>query len=128
MRLCRGCLEEYDPCLPDCKVCGSSDGYVDPEVLEIPVSDDLPTSEYSPEFLAAMLAYMNEGFKKHGELSHNGTVIFSVMSSLYEKLDKYRETGDLEHLIHVSNYAMIEFMHPAQIGAHYTKTKIVKEK
>lgn len=40
-------------------------------------------------------------------------------ASLKERLELYEKTGNLEHLVDVSNFAMIEYMHPRHQNAHF---------
>lgn len=40
-------------------------------------------------------------------------------ASLEQRLRLYRETGNVEYLVDVANFAMIEFMHPRHPKAHY---------
>lgn len=43
-------------------------------------------------------------------------------ASLEKRLRLYRETGNVEYLVDIANFAMIEFTHPRHPKAHYTPT------
>lgn len=45
--------------------------------------------------------------------------IGDAIASLKERLKLYEKTGNLEHLIDVGNFAMIEYMHPRHPNAHF---------
>ena len=65
---------------------------------------------------------MTVSYYKYGEVSVAYPYRVNAMKSLQQRLDKYKETGNTEFLIDAANFAMIEFMHPALPGAHFTPT------
>ncbi len=46
----------------------------------------------------------------------------NAIASLQQRLAKYAETGITEFLMDVGNFAMIEFMHPANPGSFFEAT------
>ncbi len=78
---------------------------------------------YSKDFLQRMLNRRMFGHFRH----EIGTGIGSVGSKrtldaiklLKVKLGKYEKTGNLEMLVDVANYAMMEFQHPKHPKAHF---------
>lgn len=81
-----------------------------------------PKSEYSDKFLEGMLNRMEVSFSKYGALKEAYPLKVSAIKSLELRLKKYKESGNLEHLIDLANYAMIEFMHPEKEDAYFEAT------
>lgn len=85
------------------------------------IPDWLPESEFSPEFVRAMMNRMAVSFHKYGKVADAaGRVDF--LASLRVRLDKYLSTGNTEWLVDVGNLAMMEFMHPSHPEAHFRGT------
>ena len=59
---------------------------------------------------------------KYGPVAEAYPERVNAIQSLNVRLAKYIETGNVEYLVDVANFAMIEFMHPAHGNAHYKAT------
>jgi hypothetical protein len=76
-------------------------------------------SEVSVPFVQGMADRMAVSYHKYGAVADSTS---DHMASLQKRLDKYAEDGNTEWLMDVSNFAMIEFMHPRHPKAHYRPT------
>jgi hypothetical protein len=70
-------------------------------------------SEIDRVFIQSKLDRMALSEIKYGKLRDAYPDKVSAIDSLMLRIKKYKETGNTEHLIDVSNYAMIEFMFPS---------------
>jgi hypothetical protein len=82
----------------------------------------VPESEFSVPFVQGMVDRMNMSYFKYGLVSEAYPHKVDAISSLKKRLAKYEETGNLEWLMDVGNFAMIEFMHPKHPNAHFEAT------
>jgi hypothetical protein len=78
----------------------------------------LPT-EVSEQFLQGMADRMSVSFYKYGPVK---TSTSDHIKSLEQRLERYKEDGNLEWLMDAANFAMIEFMVPRHPQAHYSPT------
>jgi len=89
-----------------------------------------PKSEYSQQFLDGMVARMGVSYYRYGALKKAYPHKVNAIESLKERLKWYLEgneakgipAGNIEYLMDVANFAMIEFMLPAHPDAHYKGT------
>lgn len=86
------------------------------------VKHTCPNSEYSDKFIEGMLNRMKMSLEKYGPLKEGYPFKVSAIKTLELKLRKYKEDKNLEHLIDLANYAMIEFMYPSIEGAFFEAT------
>jgi hypothetical protein len=63
-------------------------------------------------------------FYKYGAVADGFPERMNALDSLQLRIDKYRETGNVEYLVDAANFAMIEFMHPKHERAHYKATDV----
>jgi hypothetical protein len=57
---------------------------------------------------------------KYGHIKENAiNKNVDYIASLEKRLKAYKETGNTEFLADVANFAMIEFMYPQHLEAHY---------
>lgn len=96
--------------------------------IEFEWPDKVPLSEFSKQFLQGMLDRMAMSWFGYGNLKDAYPRKVSAIKSLERRLGKYEETGNTEFLMDVSNYSMIEFMHPAHPKAHYEPTDSKEKK
>lgn len=73
----------------------------------------------SPDFIAAMENRMRVSHYKYGPLENNYPFPVNAIDSLKARLAQYLEDGNIEWLIDVANFAMIEALYPAHMSAHY---------
>lgn len=86
------------------------------------ITHTCPKTEYSEKFIDGMLNRMEVSFQRYGALKDGFPFKVSAIKTLELKLRKYKEEKNLEHLIDLANYAMIEFMHPSLEGAYFEAT------
>lgn len=90
----------------------------------------VPDSEFSQQFTQGMLDRMGVSFFKYGLVEEAYPEKVKALRvaddeadcSLEGRLKRYRDTGNVEWLMDVANFAMIEFMHPRHSEAHFRAT------
>lgn len=70
------------------------------------INHTCPKSEYSNTFIEGMLNRMEISYSKYGALKEAYPLKVSAIKSLELRLKKYKETGNLEHLIDAANYCL----------------------
>lgn len=83
----------------------------------------VPSSENSEIFHQGMIQRMEVSFFKYGKVSDAYPEKVDAIASLEERLRRYKEDGNTEWLMDLSNFAMIEFMHPRHPQAHFRSTR-----
>jgi hypothetical protein len=78
--------------------------------------EDLVQTEWSPEFEQLMRNRLLMGALRYGTLEHKRKVgsKWDLMGAVKKKIALYDETGNLEYLVDISNYCLLEF----ECGAH----------
>jgi hypothetical protein len=77
------------------------------------ITESILKTEYSTEFDEIRKRRMVVSFYKYGPISTNaGQRLVDEVASLKDRLQLYIDTGNLEYLADVANFAMIEFMYP----------------
>ena len=81
-------------------------------------------TEYSEQFDKIRKNMMVVSFYKYGPIKTNYKTenTTNCIKSLKIRLHKYEETGNIEFLADIANFAMIEFMHPQKLNAYYKPT------
>lgn len=70
-----------------------------------------PESEVSHDFFQYMINRMVTSYHKYGPVAEATTV--DCMSSAWQRMAKYHQTGNTEWLVDAANFLMMEFMkHP----------------
>jgi hypothetical protein len=90
--------------------------------LEHLMSRSIPDSEYSIPFVRGMFNRMGFSFHKYGSVTDAYPEKVDAIKSLKLRLSRYARDGNLEWLMDVANFAMIEFMHPRHPRAHFRAT------
>lgn len=78
--------------------------------------------ETSRKFHQLMDNAMMISLFKYGKVGDAYPEKVDALESLIDRFNKYEATGNAEYLVDVANFAMIEFMHPANPKAHYQAT------
>jgi hypothetical protein len=84
--------------------------------------EEILKTEFSEQFVQMMQNRMVVSYYKYGPLVEAYPHKVDAIESLKARLKKYEETGNLEWLVDVSNFAMIEFMIPKHKQAHFRAT------
>lgn len=82
------------------------------------------SKEYSDEFDKLRKNRVATSFYKYGSAKDNfltGNV--QAIPTLELCLNKYKETGNLDYILDLCNYAMFEFMYPQHPKAHFRATE-----
>ena len=79
-------------------------------------------TEFSEDFVQKMRNRMITSFCKYGPILEGYPDNVDAIKSLAVRLEKYGETGNIEFLVDVGNFAMIEFMLPRHPKAHFKAT------
>jgi hypothetical protein len=80
--------------------------------------------EYNFDFDEKRKLSMVESFYKYGSVKENYKTFKTIdaVATLKKKLQMYEDTGNIDFLIDVGNYAMIEFTYSLHPNAHYFHT------
>lgn len=81
--------------------------------------EDILKRDFSEDFVQKMRNRIVMSHYKYGWMSETYPEIGDAIASLEERLELYKKTGNLEHLIDVGNFAMIEYMRPRHKNAHF---------
>jgi hypothetical protein len=81
--------------------------------------EEILKTEFSQVFAQKMSNAMLLSFYKYGAVAEAYPEKIDAIGSLMKRLRKYAETGNIEYLVDVANFSMIEFMHPRHPKAHY---------
>ena len=76
-------------------------------------------TEFSECFVDLMRSAMIVSFYKYGLLEEAYPRHVDAIESLKKRLEHYEEDGNVEWLVDISNFALIEFMHPRHSKAHF---------
>lgn len=90
--------------------------------MNIKFSKSVPSSEFCQKFIQGMADRMGVSFHKYGKVADAYPEKVDAIASLKRRLEKYERDGNTEWLMDVSNFAMIEFMHPRHKDAHFEAT------
>lgn len=84
--------------------------------------EDILKRDFSEDFVQKMRNRIVVSHYKYGWMSESYPEIADAVASLEQRLELYKKDGNLEHLIDVANFAMIEYMYPRHKNAHFEAT------
>jgi hypothetical protein len=85
--------------------------------------DELKTSEWSIRFEELMRNRLMMGSYRYGKKLHDPRAPgFSCVRHIRDRISRYEYDGNLEWLVDVANFAMLEFMHSQHPNAHFKST------
>jgi hypothetical protein len=90
--------------------------------LDIKLPTGVPDTEFSQRFTQGMADRMAMSYFKYGPLAKAYPDRVDAIATLKLKLAAYEASGNTEILQDVANYAMIEFLRPRHLKAHYQAT------
>lgn len=76
--------------------------------------EELRVSEWSPEFEELMRNRLLFGAYRYGKIHDNKGSGMDWTGSIEERLELYREDGNLEHLVDIANLCLCEY----EVGSH----------
>lgn len=83
------------------------------------VTEKILERDWSEEFDKLAKNRMIVSHYKYGWCSQTYPELAQAYKCIRERLDLYEKTGNMEYLVDIRNFAMIEFMHPAIEGAYF---------
>lgn len=89
----------------------------DPEKL--PGLEELQQTEWSTEFEMCMRRRLIIGAFRYGRFQDPKKWRYDLLGGLGKKLQAYQKTGNRENLVDIANYALLEFVRPSHVKAHF---------
>ena len=78
--------------------------------------------DWDNDFVKKMQNRILVSHYKYGWMNQTYPDLAQAVKEIYPRVKKYLETGNTEWLIDVANFAMIEYLHPSVVGAHFKGT------
>lgn len=76
--------------------------------------------QFSEDFVRKMKARVFVGYHRYGQSKQYAIENkYDILETIKKRLEKYRETGNKEHLVDAANFIMIEYMYPQHPDAHF---------
>lgn len=88
----------------------------------IDTPEEILKKDFSEDFVQKMRNAIIMSHYKYGWMNKTYPELAQAEKCIEERLELYRKTHNLEYLIDVANFAMIEFKHPSFEDAKYTPT------
>jgi len=88
-------------------------------IRRLPDLDTLRTTEWCPEFEQLCRNRLVMGAFRYGQFNDPDKWKYDHIRGAEKKLAAYRDTGNLEHLVDVANYALLEFARPSHPQAYF---------
>ena len=82
--------------------------------------DNIMKRDWSTEFIAKMERAIETSHYKYGWMADTYPELAQAVKCIQERLDLYNKTHNLDYLVDIANFAMIEYKYPAYSDAHYT--------
>jgi len=98
---------------------------------------ELERTEWSPKFEQLMRNRLLMGALRYGtmEEKRKRVVLWDLIGAIEKKLEHYKETGNLEYMVDIANYCLLEFefgSHPkrhfAALDNHHDHCKLLPDK
>lgn len=80
------------------------------------------STEWSPDFIQKMQDRMVVSFCKYGPVRDGFPKKINSIDSLQQRLQKYKDTGNLEFIVDAANFCLIEFLCPSHPQAFFRGT------
>lgn len=86
--------------------------------------EELKESEWSPEFEKLMRNRLIMGSIRYGRMSHNGVPVagkpkYDRINSIRRRLNDFEESGNMEHLVDISNLCLLMFEEKSHPNSHF---------
>lgn len=82
--------------------------------------EEILRRDWSKEFIIKMENAIETSHYKYGWMSDTYPELAQAVKCIQERLDLYNRTHNLEYLVDIANFAMIEYKHPSYPDASYT--------
>ncbi len=83
----------------------------------LPTYDELVETEWNPKFESLARGKLIQAVYRYGVLRKNNS--YDFIEAMKAKIRKYEDTHNLELMVDVRNYAMLEFTKPKYSDAYY---------
>ena len=84
--------------------------------------DQILNRDFSKEFISKMKNAILTSHYKYGWCSQTYPELAQAYKSIKTRLELYEKTHNLEYLVDVANFAMIEYCHPSFADSEYVPT------
>lgn len=84
--------------------------------------EEILSREFSEEFIVKMKNAIELSHHKYGWMSKTYPELAQAVKCIQDRLDLYTKTHNMDYLIDVANFAMIEYKYPSYTDAKYTPT------
>lgn len=84
--------------------------------------DQILAKDFSEDFVQKMRNRILMSHYKYGWMKDTYPDLADAIACLEERLALFKKTGNLEHLVDVANFAMIEYLYPRHSNAHFEGT------
>lgn len=84
--------------------------------------EEILKRDFSEAFINKMRNAIETSHYKYGWASKTYPELAQAYKCVKQRLEMYEKTHNTEYLVDVAGFAMIEFLYPAFIDAHYTPT------
>lgn len=85
-------------------------------------TEDILNRDWSKDFIKQMQNRIIVSHYKYGYMSKSYPELVQAIKQIEPRMQKYLETGNIEWLIDIANFAMIEYMYPSHPNAHFRGT------
>lgn len=86
----------------------------------IPSIEEIYATQWSKEFEILMRNRLAMGYFRYGPLNKQPKGKYDNVGSMIKRLNKYSETGNLEHLVDVANICLVEFLNGDHPSKHFS--------
>jgi hypothetical protein len=100
-----------------------------PEITDRPTLAELERTEWSPDFERHMRIRLLLGSMRYGLLGSTCKPHYDRVQGIKDRIDEYKKTGNLDLLVDVANFALLEFVegrHPNRHMASAAEAKHVE--
>lgn len=88
-------------------------------IRRLPDLDTLRETEWSPEFEQLCRNRLILGAFRYGRFEDPEKWKSDLIAGAKKKIAAYEDSGNLEHLVDLANYARLEFIRPSRPRAHF---------
>lgn len=82
--------------------------------------EEILKRDFSETFISKMKNAIEMSHYKYGWASKTYPELAQAYKCISERLEAYIKTHNKEYLVDVANFAMLEFLYPAFLDAHYS--------
>lgn len=83
-------------------------------------NDQILNRDFSKEFVEKMKHAILLSHEKYGWMSETYPELAQAIKCIDDRVKAYMETHNMDYLVDIANFAMIEYMHSMFKDAHYT--------